>query len=158
MWTTRFCRFGCISVLVIAGASAAQAESPRKVRPDVLDRVEQELKRLNDQTSKETGPNSPPASDEVAFLLLTGLAAEGAKIEQPTAEDFRELGIVQFKGGNWRFFAVSDETRIVIASVAIQDKAGTFTSKSGTLYRQRDGKWTARGTGETAMWGNHTAD
>jgi hypothetical protein len=130
-------------------------KDPRKpagARADVVAAVEAELTRLSKQAEKETGPVAPPPSREVAYLLLTALAARGAEVKQP-AEALRQLGITPLSTVKVQVFTVAADTRIVISSVAIQDKSGYWTSKRATLYRRQVGKWVERGSGLTALDG-----
>src|SRR5262245_35480587 len=102
-----------LSLLVIAlsatRAQPADGEKKPAVRADVVAVVENELTRLSNQADKEAGPNHPRPSSEVAFMLLTGLAAQGSPVRQPTAEDLRQLGveIESFKRGGVQLFTIA---------------------------------------------------
>jgi hypothetical protein len=85
----------------------------------------------------------------VAFLLLTGLAAQGTQIEQPELEELRQLGITPSNKVEVQVFTVAEDARVVIRAEAIQDKSGYWTSKRATLYRRQGGNWVERGSGQT---------
>jgi hypothetical protein len=145
-----------LSMWVAAFAGPAGAWADQKaagVRADVLARVEDELARLSKQADAETGPAHPRPSSEVAFLLLKGLAAQGAPGKRPAAEDFRQLGITPLNRVRIQIFAIGEDVRIVISAEAIQDKSGYWTSKRAMLYRRQGDRWTERGSGSTAIDG-----
>src|SRR5262245_45240342 len=96
-----------LSILVATpppGAAGADQKGGG-VRADVLAAVEGELARLAKQAEREAGPVHPRPSSEVAFLLLTGLAAQGTRVE-PAAEAARQLGIVPSNKVEMQVFAV----------------------------------------------------
>jgi hypothetical protein len=130
--------------------TAVADERGTGVRADVLDAIEVELTRLSQQAEKETGPVHPRPSSEVALLLLTGLAAQGTQVEQPAAEEFRQLGLTHSNEVEVQIFAAAEDARVVIGTRAIQDKSGYWTQKRATLYRRQSGKWVQRGSGEAS--------
>jgi hypothetical protein len=136
-------------VATFAAAAASANQKATGIRADVLAALEDELARLSTQTEKEPGPVHPRPSSEVAFLLLTGLAAQGTQVEQPTAEELRQLGITPSNKVEVQIFSVAEDARAVIRAEAIQDKSGYWTSKRATLYRRQGGKWVERGSGQS---------
>jgi hypothetical protein len=140
-----------LGLLIGTMAAAAAEQGQPGVRDDVLAAVENELERLSMQAEAETGPVHPRPSSEIAFLILTGLAAQGAPIQAPAPEDLRQLGIAPADAARVQVFTVAADARVVIRTSAIQDKAGSWTSRSATLYRRRSDKWMARGSGSTAL-------
>src|SRR5687768_4257378 len=96
-----------LSMLLAAypAVTACADEQAIGVRADVLAAVEDELARLGKQAQQETGPVQPQPSSEVAFLLLTGLTAQGTRVEQPATEEFRQLGIRPSNEVEVRIFA-----------------------------------------------------
>src|SRR5437773_7096026 len=107
-------RTAALSILsmLVAAVPAVTAGADQKatgVRADVLATVEGELARLSKQAEKETGPVHPRPSSEVAFLLLTGLAAQGTQVEQPAAAEFRQLGITPSNKVEMRIFTVAED-------------------------------------------------
>jgi hypothetical protein len=146
-----------LSLLVAAFATIRALPSTDQKKPtvrgDVLAAVEKELARLAQQAEKESGPAHPRPSSEVAFLLLTGLAARGSQVKQPMAEQFRQLGLTPSRRESVQLFTVAEDAWIVIRAVAIQDKSGYWASKSATLYRRQGEKWVERGSGSTAIDG-----
>jgi len=127
-------------------------------RADVLAAVEDELVRLAKRAEAEAGPAHPRPSAEVAYLLLAGLATQGAEIKHPEAEEGRQLGVTHGGRARVRVFAVADDARVVIRTEAIQDKAGSWTSKRATFFRRQGGRWVERGSGSTALDGVPAAD
>lgn len=71
--------FPTVTEVVAAGQKATS------VRGDVLAAVEAELARLSKRAEQEAGPVHPRPSSEVAFLLLTGLAAQGSQVKEAAA-------------------------------------------------------------------------
>jgi hypothetical protein len=135
----------------------AVAEPPT-VRRDVLSAVETELARLAKQAGTEAGPVHPPPSSEIAFLLLTGLAAQGSPVNQSAAEHFRELGITPSNKQRVQLFTVAADAWITISTTAIQDKSGYWTSKIAKLYRRQGDKWVEQARGSTALDGVALSD
>lgn len=135
---------------VTAGAWAGPKATG--VRADVLAAVEDELARLSKQAQTEAGPAHPRPSSEVAYLLLTGLAASGTEV-QPTGEELGRLGVAASNRVRVRVFVVAEDARVAITTEAIQDKSGYWTSKRATLYRRQGEKWVERGSGWTATDG-----
>jgi hypothetical protein len=128
------------------------------VPADVLAAVEDELARLSDRAATEAGPAHPRPAEEVAFLLLSGLAGRGAEVQRPTAEEYRQLGVRPSNQVRLRVFAVAEDARIVFSAETIQDKAGDWTSKRAVLYRRRGDRWVERGGGSTATDGASSGD
>jgi hypothetical protein len=83
------------------------------------------------------------ASEEAAFLLLRGLAAQGTEIELSEKERTQ---------GRWsvRIFAIGEDVRVEFNSQWIQDRAGTWALQQAYLTRKKDGKWISCGTGRWA--------
>jgi hypothetical protein len=142
-----------LAALAAVTASAVAGQKATRVRADVLAAVEEELARFQKQAEKEAGPAHPRPSSEAAFLLLTGLAAQGSQITQPAAAELRELGITPASKANVQVFAVAEDARIVISAVALQDRSGYWTSKRAALFRRLGEKWVERGSGSTAIDG-----
>jgi hypothetical protein len=140
-----------LSMLVAAfpAVTACADQQATGVRADVLAALQDELARLSKQAEKVPGPVHPRPSSDVAFVLLTGLAAQGTRVEQPAVEDLRELGITPSNKVEVQVFTVAEDARVVIRAEAIQDKSGYWTSKRATLYRRQGGKWVERGSGQT---------
>jgi dienelactone hydrolase len=152
MHATLFAVVGLSATVLTAIAPAPLAEQrPAVVRADVLDAVEKELDRLAGQAGDEPGPAYPRPSSEVAFLILTGLAAQGAEVLDPPAADLRQLGVEPAGNERVQLFAISGDACVVVTAAVIQDKAGSWTSRQATLYRRQGGKWTKRGNGTTAV-------
>jgi hypothetical protein len=126
---------------------------PPNVRRDVLAAVETELARLAKQAETEAGPVHPRPSSEIAFLLLTGLAAQGSSAGQSAEEHLRELGVTPMNTRRGQLFVVAADAWITISTTAIQDKSGYWTSKVATLYRRRGDKWVEQASGSTALDG-----
>jgi hypothetical protein len=147
-----------VATFLLFVARVSAGEKGRSVRVDVLARVEEELGRLAKKAAKEAGSVQPPPSSEVAFLLLTGLAAQGTPVKQPPAEEFRRLGLAPSNRVKVQIFSVAANARIAITAEAIQDKSGYWTSKRATLYRRQGGKWIRRGSGSTAIDGAPLTD
>ena len=62
---------------VLLASDKLPGPTPPAVRGDVLTAVETELRRLKIQAEKEHGPEVPVPSEEVAYLLLSGIAGKG---------------------------------------------------------------------------------
>jgi hypothetical protein len=147
-----------LTTAVAAGTAARGDGGPAAVRADVLAAVEAELARLSKRAEAEAGPTHPRPSTEVAYLLLAGLAAQGAEVKAPGGEEARQLGLTPGGPERVRVFAVAADARVVIRSVRVQDKAGTWTSKRATLFRRQGDKWVERGSGSTALDGVSAPD
>src|SRR5438552_13002453 len=100
-------------VPALTAAPPANEKKP-KIRGPVLAAVEKELDRLSRQIKDEAGPDWPRPSSEVAFMLLTGLAAQGSQVKRPTAEDLRQFGIAPSNKESVQLFTVAEDARIVI--------------------------------------------
>src|SRR5436190_23783444 len=94
-----------LSTLLAGLPALAAADQKGSVRPDVLALVEKDLARLAKQAKAEPGPDYPRPSSEVAFLLLTGLAARGAEVKQ-AAEELRQLGVTPSPKAKVQVFTV----------------------------------------------------
>jgi hypothetical protein len=135
---------------VTAGAWAGPKAAG--IRADVLAAVEGELARLSKQARTEAGLAHPRPSSEVAYLLLTGLAASGTEVP-PTGEELGRLGLAPSNRVRVRVFAVAEDVRVAVTEEAIQDKSGYWTSKRAAFYRRQGEKWVERGSGSTAIDG-----
>lgn len=151
----RTARPAILWMLLVAGfvVTGGASEDQAGVRAEVLAQIESELARLSKQAETETGPAHPRPSSEVAFLVLSGLAAQGTQVPQPAAEELHQLGITYANRVAVQVFTVADDARIVIRAVEIQDKihdkSGSWTSKRATLHRRQSGKWVERGSGQS---------
>jgi hypothetical protein len=142
-----------LALALLVAQSPMAVAAPPSVRRDVLAAVETELARLAKQAETEAGPDYPRPSSEIAFLLLTGLAAQGSSVNQSAAEHLRELGVTPSNNSRVQLFAVAADAWITISATAIQDKSGYWTSKVATLYRHRGDKWVEQASGSTALDG-----
>src|SRR5436190_5643350 len=147
-----------VAALPAVTAEARADQKATGVRADVLAAVECELARLSKQAKTEAGPAQPRPSSEVAFLLLTGLAAQCTGVKQPTVEEFRQLGVTPSNKVRVQVFTAAEDARIVISAEVIQDKSGYWTSKRAMFYRRQGDKWIERGSGSTAMDGASLPD
>ena len=119
------------------------------VRLDVLAVIESELGHLKKQSEQERGPEEPVPSTEVAYLLLSGLAAQGEPVFNPSSEERSQLGLNPDPPVMEELVAVGPDARLVKTDVKIQDKSGSYRILAWGLYRKRDGKWTPCGSGQT---------
>jgi hypothetical protein len=130
------------------GDSTQAGEQPKaSIRPAILAAVEKELDSLSRRAKDEAGPDWPRPSDEVAFMLLTGLAARGSQAKQTSAEDLRQLGMTTSNRDTVQLFTLADDARVTIVSTWMQDKSGSYARKVARLHRLQGGKWIEHGSG-----------
>lgn len=145
-----------------ASVKAAEPERPRGAPTDaVVERVSVELARLARAADREErqSPSWPGPSREVAYLILSGLAARGPAPEPLDAETIARLhglaGPPPFLTGHdprSRRTIVRSSPRvwIVLVENEIQDKSGSYVEAFAVLYVKSSGGWTERGRGESA--------
>jgi uncharacterized protein (TIGR03067 family) len=131
---------------VIAGTMLAQ-DRPRmaRVRPDVLDQVEKELKRLADQAQREPKLLVTPAH-EITYFLLVGLAERGAEVKEFTDSERREMRLGKsFEG---KVVELMEGRRVVLGEGWMCFGRDGAAYRFAEYYARRHGKWVRIGAGK----------
>ena len=138
-----------VLVLLLSLASLAAGERPAsEVSPAVLAYVEKLLEQLRESDRKEPGPVVPRASEEAAYLLLAGLAAEGTEVQLTERE---KVMLTSWAGrGKVRAVRAGEDVRLILEETWIQDKSGSYRMRSAKLFRRHGGAWRERGRGRSA--------
>src|SRR5262245_40174414 len=121
-------RFTCVAVLLFSGSVLGADQSdpvPLGVSGATLTRVEKEVERLNKQAKLETGPEHPRPSEQLAFMLLAGVAAQGERIVEPSREEKFHFNLDQ-RPFKTQLFLIARDARLVKSENWMQDKAGTI--------------------------------
>lgn len=141
---------------------AAEAERPRDATTDpIVRRLSLELVRFARAAAREErrSPNRPAPSREMAYFLLSGLAARGPAPEPLDADTIALLGRPAgpppfLAGGDPRtrrtIVRSSPRAWIVFVKTDVQDKSGSFVNALAVLYVKANGGWLESGRGETA--------
>ena len=103
--------------------------------------------RLSSEAKQEGGPEQPRLSTQTAYLLLAGLATQGAPMEGLTEAEQLSFGVEKRGGRQGKVFAVTDEVRVALVDFWIQDKSGTYVERRATLFVHQGSGWTSRGEG-----------
>lgn len=140
--------------MIPVGRAAPPADTHRAaIGAEVLRAAERELARLASLAEQEKGPEHPPPSTQLAFMLLDGLAAQSVREREPTGE-LRKMGVELSKGEAVQLFIVAGDARIVrVAGRPVQDKAGYWHRRQAILLRRQGDRWVERGTGSIAIDG-----
>jgi hypothetical protein len=115
------------------------------VRPEVLDQVEKELKRLADQAQREPKLLVTPAH-EITYFLLVGLAEQGTEVKEFADSERREMRLGKSLEG--KVMELAEERRVVLGA------GWMCLGRDGAAYRfaeyhvRRHGKWVRIGEGK----------
>jgi hypothetical protein len=154
-----------IAWLVQSDLTAAEALKRHPYQPSdaVVERLSLELTRLERAAAAEErrSPDRPAPSRELAYMLLSGLAAQGPAPETLDADTIARLA--GRTGSRPPLFTGRDprERRtivrcgprlwIVFVETALQDKAGSFVEVLAVLYVKTGAAWQERGRGEAVI-------
>jgi hypothetical protein len=122
----------------------------RVLSPGVVAMLEAEVTRLESSARDEPGPNYPRPSSELAFLLLEGLAARGAAVEELTEAEQLVFSMEPRGGTKASVVSIAPDARVVLEQTWKQDKSGSYTLKTATPFGRREGKWVRVGSGTAA--------
>lgn len=120
------------------------------LKPAVLARLETEVIRLENAALSEPPGDYPRPSSELAFRLLDGLAAHGSPVENSTEAEQLAFGVDPRGGVKASLVSIAPDTRIALVQTWRQDKSGSYTVKSATLFARREGRWVRIGGGALA--------
>ena len=119
--------------------------------PDVLVRLEKELKRLDEQATREPGPVYPPPSRELAYYLLVGVSAHGVEVKEPTQEERQTFSLGRGANGKRdRLIQLAEGRRVAFVANWMQDRSGSYFLSYASFYVRREGKWEKIAFGEIA--------
>ncbi len=123
------------------------------LKPGVVNLLEAEIIRLESAARTEPSGEYPRPSSELAYRLLDGLAAHGSPVENSTEAEQLLFSIEPRGGAKARLVSVAPDTRIALVETWKQDKSGSYTLKTATLFSRREGRWQWVGGGAIATGG-----
>lgn len=118
--------------------------------PGVVTLLEQEVKRLESAALSEPPGDYPRPSSELAFALLEGLTAHGSPVENLTEAKQRLFGLEPRGGTQASLISIAPDARVAMERTWQQDKSGSYSLKTATLFSRREGKWVRVGGGTAA--------
>jgi hypothetical protein len=143
------CLLGLGGLIALPSARSHDDSGERPVvRPEVLRKVEVELDRLAAEADRDGGPVHPRPSEEVAYLLLSGLASRGRPLELGDA-DQEALGLQSVRSPS--LVRVAEDVRVAICDVPVQDRSGSYTLRRAHYYVREGDRWVRRYSGTTVV-------
>ncbi len=101
--------------------------------------------------SRLKSPHEPALSSEIAFLLLFGLSVR-APDSRTLEKDEAELGLsIPSHSVKRRVLKLNPDAWIHSETAHVQDKSGSFSHSSLTLYVRQGVHWVKRGSGAQAL-------
>lgn len=122
----------------------------RVLSPNVVALLEAEIKRLASAALSEPSGDYPRPSSELAFVLLEGLTTHGSPVEKLAEAEQRAFGVEPRGGTTASLVSIAPDARVALERKWMQDKSGSYTLKTATLFIRREGTWTRAGGGATA--------
>lgn len=115
--------------------------------------LEAEIARLESAARSEPAGDFPRPSSELAYRLLEGLATHGSPVENAPEAELLAFGVEPRGGSKSTLVSLAPDTRIAFVQTWKQDKSGSYTMKTATLFARREGRWACIGGGAVATGG-----